>query len=189
MKSVLSTLKNNKISQSDLAFYISTGLIIIALKLFHQSAQLANMQWVLMPSVFLVELFINQPIQFEEGLGYVNREFSFVINKSCSGFNFMLIVFCLEVFGFIHFVKNLTTKLLTFFGFAFLAYGLTILINGIRISSNYMVHLYEHKFGATIGATLHEIQGGIIHLSALILLYWFLQSYFSKKYLNYEKTF
>jgi exosortase K len=168
------------ISNLDKLFFAIIGLFALCIKGFYSLASLSQLRFILAPTNFLVELFVNQKAIYEVEKGYVYAVFNIVIDKFCAGINFWLIAFLAFFFA-------LYTKYQTFYARSILlitlclfSFCLTIFTNASRIIVAIRLQKLPFEFLKTIW--FHEALGAFMYLSVLLFFYVIL----TKK--NYLKT-
>lgn len=148
-------------------------LLFIVLKLAFRSMNNDDLQFLLYPTNFGVELATNSIASYLPQSAYFHSALNIVIDKSCSGSNFLLISFLLSVYA-LNRINGMK------FGFvvaiaAISAYVLTIFANISRILS-YLVLLNQdipsHIDPENIW--LHRAEGILVYLSFLILSFFVL---------------
>lgn len=158
---------------NNLPTLILAGIIFILAKFWYASAELNDILFLITPTNFFVEIFLGTKSTFQENVGFVFENHQFIINKSCSGFNFWMISFILFTFLTI---KNATQRyiiLLAIPNALFLAYLLTILANSSRILASVVFQLALLKDSIFSQEVLHEVIGVSTNVTFLILAYLF----------------
>lgn len=162
-------LKNN-------AFAYSLALALAyAFKWHYSMASPEQLAWALTPAAKLTEALFQIPFDFETGTGYICRERKIIIAPACAGVNFMIMCFSISIFPFIHRFRELKVR------FAWLSASIAIAliyatsVNAMRIF--FSLYLYETGIsGAWIDpGKLHRINGIIVYLAALYLLFTILE--------------
>ena len=136
-----------------------------ALKWWYRTATLDDLDLLLSPVARMVALLGNSPYEFVSGKGYYFPHLNMVIDRSCSGTNFMVIA--TAAFAFIV-LKNRNggcMRPLVAMLMLPVAYALTLLTNTGRILC--MVTL--QRIGHAPSDLVHEVIGAAIFLTALIL--------------------
>ena len=102
--------------------------------------------------------------------GFFYETINITIGSDCSGFNFWSLSFGMLVFRGISFYKTDLQRVSLFFAAAIICYFATIFANTTRILLAIRINAinidWHHKY-----KWLHEIQGNIVYLSALIIFY------------------
>ena len=161
--------------KKNLIFYLSAILAVLAVKLFYRTADSETLSWILSPTTWWVGILSGIPFERIAHVGYVSHEYRFIIAPSCSGVRFLLIVFVMMVFSFIHQIDTWKKKG-CWFGFCvFFSYVSTIFVNGIRIAvSIYLpILLGNNVLPEWITAErLHTMIGTVIYFSMLFGIYY-----------------
>lgn len=147
--------------------YLTILVIMLGMKLFYQKADVTGLQWLLAPTAWWVQALSGISFEWIPPMGYVNHDLRFIIAKSCSGFQFMIITSAALLFSFLHRMLPIAADMrrrqlsgskksgpaargLDGLGYILagliLSYLLTILVNGLRIiSSLYLPLLWEQS--------------------------------------------
>lgn len=177
-------LKNNRI------FYLTGLTAVLILKLFYRSADSCGFMWILAPTARWVGLLGGYSFENIPHVGYVNHDMQFIIAKSCSGVQFMIITLAALIFSYTHHVtRNADSPVNTmgamerkkgFLWLAlclFLSYLSTILVNGLRIILSIELppilerrNIYE---GTLTPERLHTLIGCAVYFSSLLIIYRF----------------
>ena len=140
-------------------------VLAIAVKWWYRTATLDQLDFVLWPVANAITLFTGATWIVVPGEGYVFRSLGMVIDRSCSGINFMVIVWI--TFAFVLLRRSaagcLSPYMALLAGVA--AYLLTILTNTGRILSMVMLHQQEIQ----LGQKQHEGLGAFFFISILVL--------------------
>ena len=173
-------------------FYLTAALLLVILKLLYRKADSDDLQWLLAPTARWVQTLSGKPFEYLSRIGYVNHELRFVIARSCSGFQFMLICAAALIFSFLHRIvpagspesenntggSGLFTKLLCGFGWIAAGFGLsyiiTILVNTVRIllSIDLPPLLERVSLGGWLTPDrLHTLIGTVVYFASLLMIY------------------
>lgn len=149
--------------------YLLAGAVFFLLKGWHSFMDTSALVFLLKPTNALVEAATASQSVYIEDTGYYHESLDIVINKSCSGFNFMLICFAVLVYLALRHIKRDMWRLAAIPITLAVAYMLTIFVNSARIvSAIYLGRLYPEVKNT---AWAHEALGAFIYLSFLILFY------------------
>ena len=163
--------------KKNLLIYLPALIIVLAVKVFYQTADSDALAWILTPTSYWVSILSGISFENVPHVGYVNHDYRFIIAASCSGVRFLLITFVMMVCSFTYRISSMRQKTLWLFCSAVLSYISTIFINGIRITvSIYLpIILTAHNLmGKQITAEqLHTIIGTSIYFSSLFIIYYF----------------
>ena len=144
---------------------------VFLLKSYYSSADSDSLFWVLSPTAFVVELFAGISFCNEPGVGWVNRIYDVVIAPSCSGVNFMIMIFCMSSLRIICSRLSLLNILQGLAVTAVLSYVSTLMVNGLRIWLS--IGLYQTELFAEWLAPeeVHRIAGVFMHYLFLCFYY------------------
>lgn len=146
-------------------------LIISALlKLFYMKASTGSLLFILRPVNRIICLVTASRSVFSADKGYYNSDLNIIINKSCSGFNFMLICFVMTSFSIIPYAKNKGIKILIHPLLLCLSCLLTIFVNSSRILLSLAVGSIPFMSDLPFNK-LHLVEGIFTYLFFLILIY------------------
>ena len=142
----------------------------LLLKLFHMNSTADNLQIVLVPVNFVVELFLQQKSTFLPGEGFYFGDMNVLIDKSCAGVNFFVITLCvLSTLGTgMH--ARIRWKLIQWCGYLALSYLLTILVNACRIISLACMLQSQPLHILVEASWFHEATGALFYVTGLILI-------------------
>ena len=172
--------------KKDLLIYVTLIMGIVLAKLYHRSADSEDLIWILQPTVWLVTIFSGLAFEFVQEGFFMNYTQNIIIDKSCSGMNFMLIATCMLSFSYL---PKLPFKAVFLVFFIILSYLFTIFVNSCRIiQSIWSQDILSDKLGLSPAMT-HEMQGVFMYLFFLILLYLLSQFVFKQSMKKtYEKA-
>lgn len=151
-------------------------LVLILLKLYYLGAGVDSLGWILAPTAFISSLMANLDFNYVEGAGYLSRNGLYLINKSCSGLNFLIITVFITSFSLLSRKMRVRTQLLIG-GTAFAGgYLLTILANSIRITLSIRFEPIRSSLFLLKGAEswVHQGIGTFIFLLSLLVYYYLL---------------
>lgn len=159
-------------TSKNIPFYLTTIGIFILFKFGYKIANNDNLIFLLNPTNKIVELLTGSHSVYFSDKGFYHDNLKILIEKSCSGFNFMLLCFGMLAFLFLKYVDKTFLKYLTI-PFAFIvSYLLTIFVNASRIFvSIIMQQQANHFLPKRPHLILHELIGVITNLSFLIIIY------------------
>lgn len=159
-------------------FFASLILFVLA-KLWFRNADNSDLSFLLTPTNWLIELFTASKSEFRPQSGYHFEGLNFLIDKSCSGFNFLLISFLMVTYLLAN-VRKLKSLLIIPVAII-TAYAITILANVSRIAS-YIILLQNNitKFIDPNNTWLHRTEGILVYLAFLIISYFALNYIITK---------
>lgn len=165
---------------------IASLIIFVCAKLWFRNTENNDLLFLLAPTNSIIELFTASKSVYDPQLGYRFSSLGFLIDKSCSGFNFLLISFLMATY-----IVAQVKKIRSFFTIPIaicIAYITTILANTSRIAS-YLI-LMQNNIIELIDPNnnwLHRAEGILVYLSFLILSY-FLLNHLTTKLNKHEKA-
>lgn len=163
-----------------LVYLFPMGLFVI-LKFWYTKSSNSDVLFLLKPTNELVNLATSSSSVFESEIGFFNQNLNIIINKSCSGFNFWMMVFLMLSFLLIKFFKENKFRILAIFGALVLSYFFTIFVNVSRI----LFSIFMKNFVINKYSWIHQTEGTFVYLSFLIVMY-LIADYFLKKMKNEE---
>jgi exosortase K len=141
-------------------------------KFFHANANVNDLQWILAPTAWLVELANGERFEFESYAGYINDDRSFLIAGSCSGMNFLIIAFVmlslLRLFGNAR-PGDVSWRFVPVA--ALIAFFATIVANAVRISVALRINRMQPEWIWVNPDQLHRFQGIFVYFGFLLLLF------------------
>ena len=164
--------------------YYLTGIILfIGLKLMYSNANNNQVFILLKPLDKIVGFILDSHSVYNNDIGFFHEKLNITIDKSCSGFNFLMLSFILLYFSLLKSLKSHFFKISAILVAIFFAYSFTLFVNASRI----LTAIFIEKNTDLNYAWLHEAEGVFIYLSFLITLYISI-NYVQNKIINtYEK--
>ncbi|PJZ71503.1 exosortase K [Leptospira perolatii] len=129
---------------------------LVFLKFFTRDARTADLDFILSPTVFLTELMSSRRFAQDTTLGYIDWTGNILIDKSCSGMNFLVLSAILPI---------LFRKSEDWWIFCAIAYPITIIANSIRITGAIFLQSFAND------PVFHTMHGSFVYLSILIGFY------------------
>lgn len=159
--------------------FLLIGLVCLALlglKLFYMRAETESLRWVLAPTAFVSSLFCGMDFIYREGMGYLSTNGLYLINKSCSGVNFLILTLFISTFSLLSRKMRIRWQLVTAFLAGAASYLLTILSNSIRITLSILFEPFRRSIPLLEGAEswVHQGIGTFIFLLFLLIYYYML---------------
>lgn len=174
-------------TQKNILFYSIAVIFFIALKFIFKNFDNQQLYFLLKPTNSLVEISTNSHSFFSNDLGFYHEKFNIIIDKSCSGYNLLLMIFLMLSFlG----IKNFKKNWLKFFSIPaslFLAYSMTVFVNASRIFASILLQKKFAFFQFVNAKVLHESIGIFVNVFFLILIYLFVEFIINKHFI-YEKS-
>jgi exosortase K len=148
-----------------------TLAVIVAGKQYYRGATADDLRWILAPTAQLVSWTSGGNFVYEAGPGWVDPNLRFIIAPPCAGVNFALAAFLALALGSVMSMTSLRTTAARL-GIALgLSYVATLVINTVRITFAIAMHRGDIDIGSLDPAEAHRIEGIIVYLCGLIVLY------------------
>ena len=165
-------------------YYIIGITLFVGLKLMYSNANNNQVFILLKPLDKIVGFILDSHSVYNNDVGFFHEKLNITIDKSCSGFNFLMLSFILLYFSLLkslksHFLKILASPVALFF-----AYSFTLFVNASRV----LIAIFIEKKTSLNYAWLHEAEGVFIYLSFLITLYISI-NYVQNKIINTHEKF
>jgi exosortase K len=155
----------------DALFVVATLVAAYFLKRHYSLATPDELWWVLAPTAQIVESVLGTAFIEEAHAGFMSRELEFVIAPSCAGVNFLIIAFSMFVLAFVPTRRTLRGKILLWIGGACVAYGLTLVVNSLRILIAIWLRGRGVAFGVLDAETVHRVEGVAVYFVSLCVFY------------------
>jgi exosortase K len=143
-------------------------LLAAGVKLAYSRVGPDELRWMTGPTQAVVGLVCGLDFTYETGYGYVNLAHRLVIAKSCTGVNYLLAVFGLLTFTFVPAVASRRLKLCLVGVLAGGAFGVTVLVNALRISLALALHERSVAWGWLGAGRVHRIAGIAVYFASLV---------------------
>lgn len=155
--------------------YLLTIAAALVMRSFSRITDSDALTWILTPTTRWVSVLSGISFEYLPHTGYINHFHQFIIAPSCSGSRFMMILFLMLIFSFLHQMTSRGSGY-CWFGFSVVfSYVFTIFVNGIRITvSIYLPDFLENMklmSGWLTPDRLHTIIGTTVYFAALCLAY------------------
>lgn len=153
-------------------YYYLFGLIVLfCLKWYYSMASVDDLDFIIGPTAWWTETLSGNTFKRVPGLGYINNTNEFIIVSSCSGINFLIVLFSTLLYSFIHRLRTNKVKLMWLVFSLVFSYIITIGVNGLRIIlSMYLLNL--DIYGAFITPErVHRLEGVVVYFVALFILF------------------
>ncbi len=162
------------------------GALFVCAKFFYKYANVAQLLWLVKPVAIWISSVTNTEMYWVDSLGYIFPKLGICIEKSCSGYNMLLISY--SMLSYLILLNKLNSSNFLVWIIAFLlSYFLSIFSNFTRIYfslvfSRKLPHLWipSHEI-------IHQGIGVFTNLLFLIFTYLFIQYLFKIKQAN-EKS-
>lgn len=167
--------------------HILVGIaIFLLLKVGYTQTSSDDLLFLLSPTNKLVSLFTGSTFSYIKGSGYFHPEFNILIEKSCAGFNFLILCFLICYNTCLQHITRVTKRWIALPIFLLFSYFLTIAVNTSRILIS--ISLSASKNTLTNISSFHQLQGTFIYLFFLLLSYLILKYLLNKRIKNEELT-
>jgi exosortase K len=145
--------------------------LALALKEFYSHAGADQLLWILAPSAWVARYLGGVDLTYERGAGFISSTHHLVVGPACAGVNFLVIAFLTLFFAFLSRFEGVRRRLDWMAGALAIAYGATIITNGVRIVL--AAHLYELPIyhGSVTPELVHRLAGTVIYYGSLLALH------------------
>lgn len=157
---------------------IMVSLVIAwSLKYHYSHSSSDDLVWILAPTTYLVEMTGDMTFARKIDTGYVNNESAIIIAPSCSGVNFMIIVFCLSAYMGLKKIKTTLTQVMWIIISITSSYIYTLFVNTFRI--NLSIYSIRTEFLETWFSreTVHLFEGVVVYFIFLLIYYYLLNRF------------
>lgn len=152
-------------------FYAIGLVAAFALKLYYSRANIDDLDWILAPTAWWVQLLCGITFKKEPGVGYLNHNYEFVIAPVCAGINFMIIALTTLIFSFIHHMKTVKSRVIWLIMSFVIIYPYTILVNSLRIIPSIYLLQMDFYRGWLTPERVHSMEGTLVYFVSLLFLY------------------
>lgn len=150
--------------------YLVAILLFGALKIAYTQMDANDLSFILTPTDKIISLLTNSEGMFLNGSGYFHQDINILIEKSCAGFNFLILSFITGYLVSINHFQNRKAKWLLMPLSLLLSYFLTLFVNTSRIIIAIIINKQIQPQFQT-GTWLHEAEGTFVYLFFFILFY------------------
>jgi exosortase K len=144
-------------------------VIAWSLKYHYSHSSSDDLAWILAPTSYLVQMTGDMTFIKEVNTGYVNNERDIIIAPSCSGVNFMIIVFCLSAYTGLKRIKSTPMQIMWITGSILTSYIYTLLVNTFRISLSIYSIKTEFLQAWFSRETVHLFEGVLVYFIFLLI--------------------
>lgn len=163
--------KVKSILKSNGVFYAVGLAAAFAMKLWYSRAGIGDLDWILAPTTWWVQLLSGIDFKKVPGVGYINHNYEFVIAPVCAGINFMIIALSTLVFSFMHRMGNVKSKITWMIMSIVAIYPYTIIVNSLRIIPSIYLLQMDFYSGWLTPERVHTMEGTLVYFAALLFLY------------------
>lgn len=158
--------------------------LFLSLKLLYTQTTSNDLIFLLYPTDQLVCIFKGSHSNYIPNSGYFHSNLNILIEKSCAGFNFLILFFLISYITCLQHIKSSNERWYLLPICFVISYLLTIIANASRIIISI---LFKLKFTFLDNSSLHQLQGTFIYLFFLLFFYLILKHYLNKQVLKNEK--
>jgi len=157
--------------QKNIIYYLLAVIVFVILKMAFTWADNNDLAFLLGPTDNLVGLVTNSASHIIDDGSYYHKELNILIDKSCSGFSFLLMCFLMLSFMSIKAASERHYKILIIPFVLVLSYVIAIFVNSSRILFSVLIN--ESSFPVVSGnySWLHQAEGAFVYLFFLIVIY------------------
>ncbi len=166
----------------NLPYYLLALSLFGLLKLWLGTFDNQELYFLLKPTDAIFSLVSGSKSVFTAQNGFFHERYQMVIEKSCSGYNFMLICFLMLYFLIIKFVKSRAFKVVWLLGALGISYVVTVFINSSRILVSVSLQDSIENLLHLDAALTHQSIGVLTNLTFLIIIYLLVEKIIIKKY-------
>ncbi len=163
------------IEKKNIPYYLMTLGVFLFLKFSYTISNTDNMAFLLKPTNKMVSLMTGFSSVFIKQKGYYFEALNIIIDKSCSGFNFLLICFLMLSFLSVKYFERSLYKTFAFISSIFAAFLITLLVNSSRIMASIIIEGQNAVSLKIDHRIMHESIGIITNLSFLIFTYFIVE--------------
>jgi len=167
-------------------YYLTLAGIFFALKLGYVYCNDQDLYFLLKPTDALIGLITNSFSEFIPEQGFFHPDLNMIINKSCSGFNFLILCFLMLTVLFLQFSVTPSQKAAAFPLALLTAYMVTIFANTSRIATALFLRPYTTRFYHW-ESVLHQAEGAFVYLAFLTAIYLISHTILSKFSLTHNE--
>ena len=151
------------------------------IKYFFAEADSRQLDWLLRPTSHLVAWFSHLHFVSWDTFGYYNEMQRILIAPACSGLNFFLILLATGACLVVTSLACSARQILWLAGTALAAYGLTLMVNTMRILLAIFLYQQNLGIGPISPERLHRIEGVVIYYVCLCAFVMLLSCLLHKK--------
>jgi exosortase K len=180
-------MKNISLNKNIPYYFLVIGIFVL-LKFWMGTFENEALAFLLRPTNEIIELLTGSHSVYEPELGYFYNDFNVVVDKSCSGYNFLLLCFVMTFIQVLRYLRRSIHKVLLLFTASAFAYVFTVLVNSARI----VVTLFFQDLLVDLlnlsQNVVHESLGVITYLTFLLTIYLLIEKVLNNKYAQSIKT-
>lgn len=162
------------------------GTLFLCAKIFYKYAKISQLLWLVKPVAIWISLLTNAEMYWDDSSGYVFPSHGICIEKSCSGYNLLLICFSMLSYLILQFRKNIS-KLFAWILACILSYVVCIISNSVRIILSILFSTKLPSLWIPYREMIHQGIGVFTNILFLIITFLFFQ-YLFKTTTAHEKS-
>ena len=160
-------------SKLDYLYALGVFTWAVGMKRWYQTATIDQLSWIVGPIARLIGWMSDSEFRFIEGWGYLSSDQTILINKDCSGVNFLIII---ATFSFaIRFLQpnSFLARKTGWLWIPSLSYLLSIVANTTRIRMSMLLVPTKNMISPWIDPeTFHRAEGIFIYLFFIVVYYF-----------------
>lgn len=160
-----------RLGRWQLAALAISAILVVAGKQAYRAASPDELAWILAPTARLVSLVTGSHFVAEAGVGWIDRDATFVIAPACAGVHFLITAFVVLVLGWLAAMRTARTTTSRLAGALGLAYAATLVVNTLRIAIALALHRGALDLGDLDRGEVHRLEGVIVYLASLCALH------------------
>jgi exosortase K len=146
-------------------------LFAFGMKRHYAIARADDLRWILSPTAQVVGAMTGTAFRWQPQEGYFSRDRLFLIEKSCTGINFMVAAFGMLTFALLHRAGS-GRSAARVLGVSLLAsYLAVVLVNAVRIAIAIWLAAHPVATSTFSAAAVHRVEGIVVYFGGLVLLY------------------
>lgn len=146
-------------------------LLCLTLHFYQQSASIEGLLWLVQPVVTLLSWMTGIVFTYQTDIGFIAETSDFAITKTCSGVNFLMLVFGMSVFMLLGRFEELRQQWIALLGFGLGAYGFAILVNTFRLLISIQALQLGSRWSVLATNSVHQAIGITFFLFFLVVYY------------------
>ncbi|QZT37189.1 exosortase K [Halosquirtibacter xylanolyticus] len=154
----------------NIPFYIFAVGVFVIMKFWFRTFGNDQLLFLLYPTNSIIELITGDQAIYTSGSGFEHPRLNIIIEKSCSGYNFLLLCFLVLYFQSLKHSESLSEKAFQLVQYLAIAYISTIFINASRIIISIILkHSAIDNFRIS-RHIIHESIGVVTYLTFLLFV-------------------
>ncbi len=166
--------------------YLIGIVTFLCFKFAYTAMDAGSLSFILGPTDYFVSILTDSNAIYIPNVGYYHHELNITIEKSCSGFNFLLLSFLITYCVSASHLRDSKLKWSALPLSLLFDWMLTIFVNTSRITSSIFIGRYV-AVSKPYQALLHQAEGTFIYLFFLILSYRLINHLLKNYAVQYEK--